>query len=252
MKVFASWSGGDSREAAELMKDWLPNVLQEVEIWVSSQDITKGDKWSSSLWASLTEHQFGLLFVTKTNLSSPWILFEAGALSKSVQSSVIPVLCNVDRIDISTSPLNQFQNARVEKEEIFLIVEALNRVCDRQLQSERLRSTFEKWWPDFETAYSQINFLEKIENKPAGAKGDAQRLDKIENALESIMGSIQLIRKDTRRMAPSALSRFEDIFKGRSANAVVIDGIRYLREPPLARYKRTEPLSPTRIGRAHV
>jgi hypothetical protein len=49
MKIFVSWSGEPSREAAELIKQWLPSVIQEVEVWVSSQDIGKGEKWSGSL-----------------------------------------------------------------------------------------------------------------------------------------------------------------------------------------------------------
>ncbi len=42
MKVFVSWSGNDSRKAAELIKRWLPNVIQEVEVWVPTHDIGKG------------------------------------------------------------------------------------------------------------------------------------------------------------------------------------------------------------------
>lgn len=133
MKIFASWSGADSRAAAELLRGWLPNVLQEVEVWVSSQDIGKGQKWTQTLWDSLADHHFGILFVTKSNFSAPWILFEAGALSKTVQSRVIPILCNVGRTEIANSPLNQFQNATRVKDDILQVVDAINLACERPL-----------------------------------------------------------------------------------------------------------------------
>lgn len=109
MKLFVSWSGDDSREAAELLKDWLPSVIQEAEVWVSSQDIGKGERWSPSLWENLSEIDFGILMLTKTNCTAPWIMFEAGALAKKVKSRVIPVLCNLDRFEIGDTRRDSFK-----------------------------------------------------------------------------------------------------------------------------------------------
>lgn len=233
MRVFASWSGADSREAAELMKDWLPNVVQEVDVWVSSQDISKGEKWSDSLWASLTEHQFGLLFVTKTNFASPWILFEAGALAKTVKSFVIPVLCNVDRIDLSSSPLNQFQNAIFEKEEIYRVVEAISRVSDRPIPLERLRANFEKWWPDLEESFAKIKFKDNVEHKQTGAKADSERLSKIESALESVMGTLNKLNRDSSPPAGSRNKLVEAAFISR-------DQYNALKRAPIRRFTPVE------------
>jgi hypothetical protein len=198
MKIFVSWSGEDSRVAAELFRSWIPNVLQEVEAWVSSQDISKGEKWSAGLWESLSEIEFGVLMVTAANHAAPWILFEAGALSKTVRSRVIPILCNVDRVALGNSPLSQFQNALPKKEDIWQVVEAINSACTRSLEPQRLRSTFEKWWPDFETAFSSISFLEPSAPKATGHKADAARLDNIEKVLEVIMSQLQRMRGDLR------------------------------------------------------
>jgi hypothetical protein len=166
MKIFVSWSGTDSRAAAELFRNWIPNVIQEAEAWVSSQDISKGEKWVKSLWESLTEHQFGVLMVTKANFESPWILFEAGALSKSVQSLVIPILCNVDRVSLANSPLNQFQNSLPNKEDFGALIQALNAACERPLETSRLQAAFEKWWPDFEKDFAAIKFIDPTTTKP--------------------------------------------------------------------------------------
>ena len=55
---------------------------------------------------------FGVLCITRENLNSPWILFEAGALAESMQDErVIPLLLDLDFKDLS-GPLAQFQAKR--------------------------------------------------------------------------------------------------------------------------------------------
>jgi hypothetical protein len=169
----------------------LPSVLQEAELWVSSQDIGKGERWSESLWSSLSEIHFGMLMITKTNVNAPWIMFEAGALSKTVKSRVIPVLCNLERLDIASTPLAQFQNATMSKDELWQVVQAINATCQRSLDEQRLRATFDKWWPDFQSEFKSIPFIDSAAPKNSSAKDQTARLEKIEDALESIMRLMQ-------------------------------------------------------------
>lgn len=93
MKVFISWSGDVSRRAAMALKDWLPNVIQTVDPFVSSENIQKGARWFTDVGAELEAAKFGIICLTPDNLTAPWLLFEAGALSKSLsQSRVSPLL----------------------------------------------------------------------------------------------------------------------------------------------------------------
>jgi TIR domain len=84
MKVFISWSGGVSHRVAVALRDWLPYVLQSVDPYVSSEDIEKGARWSNEVGRELESTSYGILCVTRENLDSRWLNFEAGALSKSM------------------------------------------------------------------------------------------------------------------------------------------------------------------------
>ena len=55
MKVFVSWSGNASHDVAKALKDWLPNVIQAVDVFLSSEDIAKGSVWFHELGEVLDE-----------------------------------------------------------------------------------------------------------------------------------------------------------------------------------------------------
>ena len=68
---------------------------------VSSEDIDKGARWSTDIAKELEDCSFGILCVTKENLEAPWLLFEAGALSKMMQKgAVCPFLFDLKMAEI--------------------------------------------------------------------------------------------------------------------------------------------------------
>ena len=81
-KVFISWSGDLSRKLGETLRDWLPSALQYVKPYFTPEDIEKGAKWSSEIAKELESANIGIICLTRDNTEKPWILFEAGALSK--------------------------------------------------------------------------------------------------------------------------------------------------------------------------
>ena len=148
MKVFISWSGETSKNIAEILRQWLPGVIQALKPYYSPDDITKGTRWSSEISKELDASKVGIICLTKDNLESPWIMFEAGALSKNIdKSKVCPILFNVDPTDIQ-GPLIQFQAAKFSKNEIKKVVKMMNsELADSSLTSDVLDSVFEMWWP---------------------------------------------------------------------------------------------------------
>jgi hypothetical protein len=192
MRLFASWSGEESKRIAELLKTWIPCVIQDAEVYVSSQDIGKGERWLASVSNNLAEIDFGIIVVTKTNLTAPWILFEAGALSKSVKGVVAPLLCGVENLEAAKSPLTQFQYVRPVADEMRDLMVQVNAFSAKPLDQIRVEAAFAKWWPDFETAYQAI---ELEDAKPAKKETDTTRLQNIEEALGEVMLELRRLRQ---------------------------------------------------------
>lgn len=130
MKIFISWSGERSKALAVALKDWIPLILQYAQPWVSEKDISAGDRWAQAVSGELETSNFGILCITPENLSSEWILFEAGALSKSMlDAKVIPLLFGLELSDLS-GPLSQFQALKIDQKGIMDVITAINAVSE--------------------------------------------------------------------------------------------------------------------------
>src|SRR5262245_58417370 len=87
MKVILSWSGTLSQVVAQALRTWLPEVIQHVEPWMSTEDVRKGAVWHADLFAALSETSVGIICVTRDNIGSAWLNFEAGALGRALPTS---------------------------------------------------------------------------------------------------------------------------------------------------------------------
>ncbi len=148
MKVFLSWSGTQSHKVALVFRDWLPSVIQDIEPYVSSEDIDKGARWSTDIAKELSDSKFGILCVTKDNLDAPWLMFEAGALSKTMEKTFVsPFLFDIKRSEVD-GPILQFQSTIFDKDDLKKLIVTLNNACnDRGLATERLNEAFDVWFP---------------------------------------------------------------------------------------------------------
>ena len=178
MKVFISWSGQDSKKLGEALRDWLPGVLQLVTPYFTPSDIEKGTRWSTDISRELSESQIGILCVTRDNIHNDWILFEAGALSKSLEKShVCPVLFGITNTDLA-GPLKQFQTTEFEKGDIHRLLGVINgRSGENKLPQKTLDTVFEKWWPDLEGKVNQI--LAEVGKPEEPIRSDRELLEEI-------------------------------------------------------------------------
>jgi hypothetical protein len=193
VKVFFSWSGDRSKAVAEGLGGWLAQVIQAVEPWISS-GIEKGARWQSEIAERLDEAKVGIVCLTSGNLTAPWILFEAGALSKTKDSYVCTFLLDITRHGDVEPPLGQFQHTLFTREDVFKLVQTINEVVktsgERSLNDKNLLAVFETFWPQLETLLTQIR--NQKEAKPA----PRQERDLLEEMLEILRNQEQRVRKE--------------------------------------------------------
>lgn len=138
------------------LRDWLPLVLQYVKPWVSDKDIGAGDRWAQSIAGELEAANFGIICITPENLQSEWILFEAGALSKSMlDAKVIPLLFKLELSDLS-GPLSQFQAQKVEESGLMEIIKAINKVADGQTSEQIVNRLVPQLWQSLQAELDKI------------------------------------------------------------------------------------------------
>ncbi len=163
MKVFISWSGKRSKALANALRDWLPMALQYVEPWVSDKDISAGDRWAQAIAGELEASNFGIICITPENLHSEWVLFESGALSKSMlDAKVIPLLYGLEISDLS-GPLSQFQAQKLEESGIMEIVQSINNVSDTKTSEHIVEQVVPALWPRLREALESIPDTEPSE-----------------------------------------------------------------------------------------
>lgn len=156
MKVFLSWSGTRSEKVAELLKEWLPCVLQASEPWVSTKDIDRGAQWFNSIQGQLQETTTGIICLTKDNKEKPWILFEAGALAKGLSDSrVCTLLIDLEPQHVRP-PLGQFNHTQVNEHDMFKLICTLNERLTKSLNMTTLRQVFNAQWPLFESEFNKV------------------------------------------------------------------------------------------------
>lgn len=189
MKVFLSWSGEKSREVARKLRDWLVDVIQSVDPWMSDADIEAGARWNNDIERELSETSFGVVCLTATNLYAPWILFETGALAKTVDNTfVCPYLIGLEPADIPAGPLTKFQFKKSDEAGTWDLVCTINRAMkDKALPEDRLRRSFDRCWADLRDV---------LDSLPEEAEvAEPQR--SVENMLEEVVGIVRGLSQRT-------------------------------------------------------
>ncbi len=150
---------------------------------MSEHSIDKGTRNLSAIAKNLEETQFGIICLTPENLNAAWLLFEAGALSKSQEDArVWTFLYELENTDVQ-GPLSQFQHTRAKEEDVRKLLQAINRASDPpSVTDQQLQVSFDRGWPELE---------EKLSNIPVTTEVSAPK----RTERELIEESLTLLRK---------------------------------------------------------
>jgi hypothetical protein len=179
---------------AQTFNGWLPGVIQAIKPYFSPDDVAKGTRWSNEIAVELEASRVGLLFLTRENKNAEWILFESGALSKSLGTArVCPILFGLEPSEL-TGPLTQFQAAVFDEAEMLRVVKMINaNLAEHALTPEVLGSVFQMWWPKLK---------ERVDTEMQQAAGPVDQKRPQREMLEEILGIVRnLPRSSGRRIS---------------------------------------------------
>lgn len=152
--VFISWSGDRSKIIAGALYEWLPMVVQSVKPWMSTHSIDKGSRGALEMAKALDGTKVGITCLTPENLAAPWILYEAGCLSKTIDDSTrlcTYLLGGLKNREIEP-PLAQFQHTSPTEADTRVLVQTINKAVggDEPLTEKTLDAVFKQFWPILE------------------------------------------------------------------------------------------------------
>ena len=174
MNVFISWPGERSKHVAEALRQWLKHVINALDPWISVADIGNGMRWRDHVAARLKASDVGIICLTPENLRSEWLLFEAGALSKAIDTSyVCPLLIGLEPSDI-TGPLAQFQATRANRQEIRKLLLTINSALGQNARPDNeLEEAFDVFWPKLEEKFPKRPHPPAAAPRPRNPRGDS-------------------------------------------------------------------------------
>lgn len=193
MRIFISWSGEQSHIIANALKGWLPYFFPSAQFFLSSEDIRKGLRWLPVISKELKTTNAGIVCLTPDSLNAPWVLYEAGALSKALNGTALyTFLVGLTIADVQ-GPLEQFNHTIFEKEDVFMLLKSINDTQPTARQEEgRLRTLFERFWEDLE---QQIRTAASVKTAPARKRSNEDMLVQLLEAANIIRKSISAIEE---------------------------------------------------------
>jgi hypothetical protein len=152
-----------------------------VKPYFTPDDIDKGAKWASEIYKELSASSVCIIVLTPENLKSSWIMFEAGAISSTLDNArVCPLIFDIEPTDLQ-GPLAQFQATRFAKADIRKLFNTVNSLAgENKLEDGVAETVFEKWWPDLEGEIRKILEGHLSANKHAQAiRSDRELIEEI-------------------------------------------------------------------------
>lgn len=157
VEIFVSWSGRQAQQVAEAMCALLKELFpKHVKTWYSNADISKGTRWNVELAEALDRCSFGLICITRANRTSPWLLFEAGAIAKAVEESrIFPFLLDLNQSEL-IGPLAQFQATLPNRKDVALLIHEINKCLQRPKRRNNIDQLYIHAWKSFAARLRQI------------------------------------------------------------------------------------------------
>lgn len=186
-----------------------------------SSDVKAGAAWREEIVSHLQDAVIGIICVSKTNKNAPWLLFEAGALSRTARNIYLYAI-DLDFPEIASGPLSHFKMLSADEKGTSELMQSINGLLgERALPEAKLRQRFAESWPAV---------LHALPGPPSG-DDDQFQVQELAVVLADVVGSTKLSLEAQAIGIQQFFARakeLENVFKGRS--------IKYLGDSLLATF----------------
>lgn len=165
--------------------------------------------------------------VTKDNLEAPWLSFEAGALSKTMEKAFVnPFLFNIKRSEVQ-GPILQFQSTIFEKDDIKKMVKTLNKACgEASIPDARLDKSFDVWYPTLEAELNRIKENDNSTDEKSEETASVHSAEILEEILELSRDNQKLLRSPDAKVSDDIQSVKDSLEELARKNAILYDNRR--------------------------
>ena len=165
MCVFLSWSGPRSHVIAVGLGRLIESVTG-AKTFISNE-MPVGPPWFSELRSALSDAEVGIVCLTRRNLCSPWLFFEAGAIFGKVdESKLIPyIFDDLDSKQFTDTPIHLLQAARANRDDTKRVLEMIYLGQHQRKPDTGFHEQFDKEYKVFELQIEQAK--KKPDKQPA-------------------------------------------------------------------------------------
>ena len=166
MNIFFSWSKKKSRDLAIATKTFIEGMFRnDIKIWISSENIDYGSMAMVDINKALKNSEMCIAFIVEENLSSPWIMYETGAIAgrkyfeneHEIAKAVVPIVFEkIADTKFQSHPLNQFQRLSFNKENFKKLIKQLNNSVKAFNNEDILNTQFNLNWSIFNKSVKAI------------------------------------------------------------------------------------------------
>jgi len=192
--IFISFSKEHTNRVGSIFKSVLDQFYEQknVTTFLSSKSLVSGDDFRGVIAKNLKAARCGISILTPENTSSPWLMYEAGALAIKVSENggkLLPFLFCRERQDVE-SPLTQIQSPEYQaddhnnQKDIIEFFQAVDKTLSKESQigSSKIRTFLVDLWNeslkvDLELIASDMN------NFSASAYGEKRLLSGVNESL---------------------------------------------------------------------
>ena len=153
--------------------------MDDIDVFMSAHVIGSGIRWSQKLSFELEQSNYGIVCFSPGNINAPWLLFEAGAISKLGDSAVCGLLLSsLKQTDIS-GPLSQFQNRRFTEGDFYQLLSDINNKLKAPKNKDNLKLLFAAFWPKIDSEYQLLLDKNKSGVAPQRERTERELLEEL-------------------------------------------------------------------------